>query len=143
ALRDLMKIAVVSKGVPEVAKAIESGAVEAGAQVSACGEAELIFVNASETQDFSAFKGKKIAVFFVKTVFSLFAPKPEKIFEKAQEQGASVANTLALNAKGFAKTLSEEDFARAKAFGERTVRNISGSRPEKSSEKRRIKGYLK
>lgn len=143
ALSDLMKIAVVSKGFPEVAKAIESGAAEAEAHIVDASEADLVFVNASETRDFTLFKGKKIAVFFVKTVLSFFSVKPEKIFETAQKQGAAVVNTLALNAKGFSKTLSEEDYARAKAFGERTVRNISGSRPEKTSEKRRIKGYLK
>jgi len=138
-----VKISVVSNGFASVVKAIEEGAKEAGAQTTGIQEADLVFVNASEKQDFSVFKGKKIAVFFIKTMFSIFAPKPEKIFENAQAQGARVVNTLALNAKGFAKTLSEEDLARAKAFGERTVRNLSGVQPERTSEKRRIKGYVK
>ena len=66
-------------------------------------------------------------------------------FEKA---GAIVKNTLTLNVKGNLSflgkgELEETDYARAQAFGERTVNYFIGRRVSQPSEKSKIAGYRK
>jgi len=64
------------------------------------------------------------------------------------KRGATVRNTLTLNVKGKLSflgkgRLEEIDFARAQAFGERTVNYFVGKRITQPSEKAKIAGYRK
>jgi hypothetical protein len=135
-----MKVLVVGEG--EIARKIGEGAAEAGASVEYSQEYsegyDLVFLDADK-----AVKNVKgiVALFHV---YGLFAKRDA--FEKALAKmgNARLANQISLEKKGLLKNrLDEIDLERARAFGERTVRNISGHKFEKKSEKQRIKGYRK
>lgn len=67
---------------------------------------------------------------------------------RLRERGATVNSSLLLETRGMLRmlgrgTLSESDFARASALGERMARMLAGNRPQASSEKHHIPGYRK
>ncbi|HLC38059.1 MAG TPA: hypothetical protein VJI71_01255 [Candidatus Norongarragalinales archaeon] len=133
-----MKVLVVGSG--EVARKIGEGAADAGASVEYAQEYseghDLVFLDAEKASE--NVKGST-ALFHVSGWFS-------GSFEKALSKlsNAKLVNQISLGKKGILKNrLDEIDLERARAFGERTVRNMSGHKFEKKSEKQRIKGYRK
>jgi len=134
-----MNVLVVGKG--ELALKIGEGAAEAGARVEYAEDFkegfDLVFLDASKAS--SSVKGK-VALFYAQGLG--FGVSFEKALSRLS--GARLVNQISLEKKGFFKNkLDEIDLERARAFGERTVRNLTGSRFEKHSEKQRIKGYRK
>ncbi|HIH20099.1 TPA: hypothetical protein HA244_02420 [Candidatus Micrarchaeota archaeon] len=135
-----MKILVVGKG--ELALKIGEGAADAGGKAEYSEEYldgfDLVFLDAAKAKP--EVKGS-IALFYAKGLLSV-GNAVESALKKMPN--ARLVNQIALEKKGFLKNkLDEIDFERARAFGERTVRNALGIRPEKSSEKQRIRGYRK
>lgn len=134
------KVLIVGEG--EVARKIGEGAAQAGASVEYFSEYkegfDLVFLDAAKAT------GKEtgsIALFHAKG-FLEFGNPMEKTMRSMQN--ARIVNQISLYKKGFFKnTLDETDLERARAFGERTVRNLSGHGFQKPSEKTRIRGYKK
>ncbi|MFH1056540.1 MAG: hypothetical protein V1717_01950 [Candidatus Micrarchaeota archaeon] len=134
-----MKVLVVGKG--EIARKIGEGAADAGATVEYSEDYrsgfELVFLDASKASE--QISGNT-AVFYVKGLE--LGNKMEKAVSKLPN--ARIVNQIFLEKKGILKNrLDEIDLERARAFGERTVRNLTGRRFEKKSEKQKIKGYRK
>ena len=120
---------------------VGEGAADAGAKVeyseAYAGGFDLVFLDAPKASD--EVKGN-VALFYVKGLE--FGNEMEKALAKLSN--ARIVNQIFLEKKGLLKNKLEEiDLERARAFGERTVRNISGNKVEKKSEKQRIKGYRK
>ena len=133
-----MKVLVVGKG--QEADKIAEGAAQSGAEVERNEEFkegfDLVFLETSKAD--SRCTGK-IALFQAK---GFFGNPMENALHRLSN--ANVVNQISLQKKGLLKNkLSEIDLERARAFGERTVRNLSGSRFEKKSEKQKIRGYRK
>jgi len=131
-----MKVLVVGKG--EVARKIGEGAADAGATVEYSEEYrngfELVFLDAAKA---SGQISGNTAIFYVKGLE--LGNKMEKAVFKLPN--ARIVNQVFLEKKGILKSrLDEIDLERARAFGERTVRNLTGRRFEKKSEKQKIKG---
>ncbi|GEM_PF-4960019 len=135
-----MKVLIVGEG--EIAQKIGEGAAQAGAVVEYSTEYrdgfDLVFLDSTKA------KGKEtgnIALFHAKGFLEFGNPMEKAVHALTN---ARIVNQIFLEKKGFFKnTLDETDLERARAFGERTVRNLSGQRFEKHSDKTRIKGYRK
>ncbi|MEM4254842.1 MAG: hypothetical protein QXR53_00735 [Candidatus Norongarragalinales archaeon] len=135
-----MKVLIVGEG--EIAEKIAQGARQANAFVEFSPEFkdgfDLVFLDCAKAG------GKEtgsVALFHAKGFLEFSNP-----MEKAIRilQNARIVNQIFLEKKGFFKnSLDETDLERARAFGERTVRNLSGYKFQKPSEKARIKGYRK
>ncbi len=68
----------------------------------------------------------------------------EKAAENLQKKGANICKTLCLKRKSvlpYGGNVSEVELARAKAFGERIARKITGIKPLKNSKKNEISNY--
>lgn len=135
-----MKVLIVGEG--EIALKIGEGAAQAGASVEYFSEYnegfDVVFLDAAKATGKE--KGN-VALFHAKGFLEFGNP-----MEKAMRllQNARVVNQISLDKKGFFKnSLGETDLERARAFGERTVRNLSGHGFQKPSEKSRIRGYRK
>jgi len=91
-----------------------------------------------------ALAGKRIAVFCIR---SDGKEKLETLLDELNKKGACTSDSLSIKlAKkifGGTENPSEEDFARAAAFAEKTVNRWQGRRVAPPSEKTRIQGYAK
>jgi len=156
-----------------VAQAVHAGATVAGAEATLMsygqwvasgyqpseGFYDLFFVEAdlahvfskrdlfAQTKDFN-WSGRNVAPFAVCSNSKQSREDFKQVAADFEKRGAVVRNTLTLNVKGnlsfLGKGLLEEiDFARAKAFGERTVNYFVGKRVTQPSEKAKIAGYRK
>ncbi len=134
------RVLVVGDGTLE--RKIGEGANQAGALVEYAHEwregFDLAFIPASEAR--RGVSGS-VALFYARG----FLEFGNKMGKAVQVLGnARIANQIILDKKGFFKDkLDEISLERARAFGERTVRNLTGRRFEKHSEKSRISGYRK
>ncbi len=89
----------------------------------------------------NSWSGKNVALF---CSFESRKKALEEAVSILQRKGATIVNTLSLRRKGLiSQKLEETDLARADAFGERCINNITGHRVSKNSDKARIEGYLK
>ncbi len=67
-----------------------------------------------------------------------------ELAKKLEKQGATIQNTLCLKRKNFfplGGEVGEIELARAKAFGERILTRITGTKIRQKNEKNRIKNY--
>lgn len=136
----MAELSVLVVGKSAIADKIAEGALQAGGVVERSGEYAdgygLVFLEVSKAN--ASVKGS-VALYQAKG-FLDFGKKMEKAIALMPE--ARLVNQLTLDGKGiFKDKLDETDLERARAFGERTVRNITGKRVEKPSEKNRISGY--
>lgn len=134
------KVLVLGKGA--IADRIAEGAAQAGAAVERSNDyAEgygLVFLDVSKAN--AIVKGN-VALYQAKG-FLDFGKKMEKAIALMPQ--ARLVNQITISGKGILKDkLDETDLERARAFGERTVRNLTGQKFEKHSDKSRIKGYRK
>ncbi|MFA5247442.1 MAG: hypothetical protein WC408_06165 [Candidatus Micrarchaeia archaeon] len=93
-------------------------------------------------------KGKNVAPFCLCSNSKQSKEAFKKVAADFEARGALVRNTLTLNVKGNLSflgqgKLEEIDYARAQAFGERTVNYFIGKRISQPSEKAKIAGYRK
>ncbi len=133
---------VLVVGKREVADRIAEGAAQAGAVVERSEDYaegfDLVFLGATQAKP--SVKGI-VALYHVRGIAEF-----GKVMEKAVRvmPQVRVVNQITLERKGILKNkLDETDLERARAFGERTVRNLTGQKFEKHSDKSRIKGYRK
>jgi len=156
-----------------VAQAVHAGATVAGAEATLMsygqwvasgyqpseGFYDLFFVEADLAHMFSkhdifaqtkgfAWGGRNVAPFAVCSNSKQSREAFKQVAADFERRGAVVRNTLTLNVKGNLSflgkgRLEEIDFARAKAFGERTVNYFIGKRVTQPSEKAKIAGYKK
>jgi hypothetical protein len=90
-------------------------------------------------------KGKRLA-FFAACYGEAARGAMQDVVRAAGEAGGRVVNTLAIVAQKTRQgdwNAGEIDLARARGFGERTTNNAKGAVVFRSSEKHRIKKYLK
>jgi hypothetical protein len=156
-----------------VAQAVHAGATIAGAEATlmsygqwaasgylpANGFYDLFFVEADLAHVFSKrdlfeqtkgldWNGKSVAPFAVCSNSKQSREEFKKVSTEFEKRGAILRNTLTLNVKGNLSflgkgRLDEVDFARAQAFGERTINYFIGKRVSQPSEKAKIAGYRK
>lgn len=156
-----------------VAQAVHAGATLAGAEATlmsysqwaaagyspANGFYDLFFVEADLAHLFSHrdlfgqtkgfdWNGKNVAPFAVCSNSKQSREAVKQVAAEFEKRGSTVRNTLTLNVKGNLSflgkgRLDEVDFARAQAFGERTVNYFVGKRITQPSEKAKIAGYRK
>ncbi|VVB67768.1 Uncharacterised protein [Candidatus Norongarragalina meridionalis] len=158
-----MRVAVVvtSEALDEAAKALVEGVSAAGEQAERAeepGDYELVFLG-FETKPLKKdarlealveradWNGRKVALFCVHSGKAK-RDETERVVSRLAEKGARVVNTMNLEKSGgllgMGGKLGEQEIFRARGFGERTVRNVKGSRVPAGTEKRdRIKGYAK
>lgn len=134
-----MRVLVVGTG-PDADK-IAEGARQAGALVERSGEwregFDLSFVDSAHAN--ASITGQ-VAVFHSHGLFD--SKGVSNAIPKLTN--ARLVNQISLEKKGLLKNKLEEiDFERARAFGERTVRNASGEKFHKHSGKEKIRGYKK
>jgi len=101
----------------------------------------------AQTKGF-AWGGRNVAPFAVCSNSKQSREAFKQVAADFERRGAVVRNTLTLNVKGNLSflgkgRLEEIDFARAQAFGERTVNYFVGKRVTQPSEKAKIAGYRK
>ncbi len=135
-----MRVLIVGEG--EIALKIGEGATQAGASAEYSSEYregfDVVFLDAAKATGKE--KGN-VALFHAKG-FLEFGNLMEKTIHIMPN--ARIVNQISLDKKGFFKnSLDETDLERARAFGERTIRNLSGHGFQKPSEKARIRGYRK
>lgn len=133
---------LVAGGKGELARKIAEGAGQAGAAVEFAGEwsegYDLVFLDALKAH--AGIKGN-VALYRAKGFLDFGNPMDKAVRTLSQ---ARVVNQITLGKKGLLKSsFDETSLERARAFGERTVRNLSGRRFEKPSDKSRISGYRK
>ncbi|MFH0834817.1 MAG: hypothetical protein V1881_00545 [Candidatus Micrarchaeota archaeon] len=158
-----MRVAVVvtSEALDGAAKALVEGVSAAGETAERAeepGDYELVFLG-FETKPLKRdarlealveradWTGKKVALFCVHSGRAK-RDETERVVTRLTEKGAKVVNTLNLEKSGgllgMGGKLGEQEIFRARGFGERSVRNVKGTRAPVGTEKRdRIRGYAR